>query len=335
MVINNQNQENEQPTQGLSRRGFLGVAATVAGGTLLPHSLMAEETHKLGLPPGKKPSRVVLAEERMAVDGHRIHTIVVKEMLEASLIELTQQKTILDAWMSILKPNDIIGLKFNQSSQEVMGTTKAFAKILIGSLVEAGYRPGNIVCIEAPPGIEKQFGTQVARRGFDLKPVDFGSGSDHLASVLGQITALISVPYLKTHNIAGMTCSLKNLSHAFVKHPARYHRNHCSPFIGDIVNLPEIRSKLKLCIVDALRVVFDKGPEATSTNIKDVGAILTSADPVSTDTVGLSLINRVRRSQGMTPRAKTVEKIGYLVEAHRRGVGVAATHGIDLVRLRR
>jgi len=47
--------------------------------------------------------------------------------------------------------------------------------------------------------------------------------------------------------------------------------------------------------------------------------------------VGLSLINRVRRSQGMPPMAKSVENIDYLVQAHRRGVGVAATHGIELV----
>lgn len=317
--------------EGLSRRGFLGVAATVAGGTLLPHPLRAQDVPKLGLPPGKEPSRVVLAEQRMAVDGHRVHRIVVKEMLEKSMIELTQKGTILDAWMSVLNHDDIIGLKFNRSSQQIIGTTDTFAEILIESILESGYRPDRIVCIEAPRGIAEKYGTQAPRRGYDLKPVDFGSGSDQLASVVGQVTAFVSIPFLKTHNIAGLTCSLKNLSHAFVKHPARYHRNGCSPYIADIVNLPQIRTKLKLCIADALRVVYDKGPEATSNNIQDVGVLMASTDPVSMDTVGLTLLNKIRREQGLPKIARRAENIPYLVEAHRHGIGVAATHGINLI----
>ena len=78
---------------------------------------------------------------------------------------------------------------------------------------------------------------------------------------------MINVPFIKTHNIAGMTCGLKNLSHALVKHPAHYHANGCSPFIGDIVAADPIRKKLKLTIVDAFRVVFQGGPAARVENL--------------------------------------------------------------------
>jgi len=319
----------------LSRRGFLEVAASVAGGSMLAPILYAQDRPKLGLPPGRKPSRVVITKQKMVIDGPKVHKILAREMLEEILIQLTQRVNIKEAWRSILKHDDTVGLKFNQSSQQIIGTTDTLAEIIITSILDAGYRPEQIVCIEAPAGLEDKFSTQPAWSGFDLMPTDFGSGADQMASILGQVTALINIPYLKTHNIAGFTCTLKNLSHAFIKHPARYHHNGCSPFIADIVNLPQIRTKLKLCLVDCLRVVFDKGPEASTTTMEGVGAMLASFDPVAIDMVGLSLINEIRKKKNLNPIAQSAEDIGYLAEAHRLGIGVAVPHGIDLIRLNR
>lgn len=331
--MENKNKHHQIPP--VSRRGFLEVAASVAGGSLLAPTLYAQDRPKLSLSPGRKSSRVVITKQKMVINVPKVHKILAREMLEEILVQLTQRSNIKEAWRSILKHDDTVGLKFNQSSQQIIGTTNTIADILITSILDAGFRPEQIVCIEAPAGLEEKFSTQPAWSGFDLIPADFGSGADQLASVLGQVTALIDIPFLKTHNIAGLTCTLKNLSHAFIKHPARYHHNGCSPFIADIVNLPQIRTKLKLCLVDALRVVFDKGPEATAATIEGTGAMLASFDPVAIDTVGLSLINDVRRKHSLNPIAKSAEDIAYLLEAHRLGIGVAVPHGIDLIRLNR
>ena len=61
-----------------------------------------------------------------------------------------------------------------------------------------------------------------------------GGPRDRLAGVLDQVTAIVNVPFLKTHNLAGMTCCLKNLSHALVKHPAQFHTGGCKE-VADIV----------------------------------------------------------------------------------------------------
>jgi hypothetical protein len=253
-------------------------------------------------------------------------------MLEKALLALTNAENPAQAWSSILKPNDVIGIKFNRCGQEVLGTTDTVAEVLTTSLVEAGWKPDQIVCIEAPMSTTQRLVTRPPQPGYAKAVVDFGSGCDQLASVLSQVTALINVPFLKTHNIAGMSCALKNLSHGFVKHPARYHRRGCSPYIADIVGLTEIRGKLRLCLVDALRVVYDRGPEATAETISPEGLLLASFDPVATDTVGLSIINDIRQRNGLGPVATSAADLEYLAAAHRGGLGIVLSHGIDLVR---
>lgn len=315
----------------LSRRRFLKVTASAAGGSLLQPLARAAPESELRMPRGRPPSRVVQVQSRQVVDGPVVHAALASEMLQKALTSLTGTSTIGQAWQSILKPDDVIGLKFNLSGQEVIGTTSTLADVLIGSIVQAGWRSAQIVCIEAPDGTEARHGTTPAHQGYDSSPTDFGSGADQYASVLRQVTALIDVPYLKTHNIAQMTCTLKNLSHGLIKHPARYHRNGCSPFVADIVSAPPIRSKLRLCLVDAFRVVYARGPDATTETISDEGILLASFDPVATDTVGLARLNDIRRRFQLGPIARSGSEVGYLAEAHRRGLGIALWHGIDLI----
>lgn len=318
----------------LSRRGFLaGLAATAGSGRL--HRLDATpRPEKLRVPAGTPRSRVFQVESTHVVDGPRVHRPLLKEMLHEALTSLTDTPTLSEAWRVVLRPDDVVGLKFCRSGQRLIATTETLAEVLIESLVDAGFGPRQIVCLEAPPGVELRAGTTPARRGYASAPTDFGSGADRYAAVLDQITALVTVPFLKTHNIAGMTCALKNLSHGLIKHPARYHGNGCSPFIGDIVAAPPIRSKLRLCLVDALRVVYDGGPEAHAEGLSGAGVLLAAFDPVATDRVGLSILNAIRREHGLNPVARSVEELAYLAAAHRRGLGVALWDGIDRVRNR-
>ncbi len=254
-------------------------------------------------------------------------------MLDTALTSLTGASNPSAAWRRILHSDDVVGLKFNRSGQQSIGTTPSVARTLVASLAEAGWAPSRIVCIEAPPGTDSELRTMPADGGFDNTLIDFGSGTDQFARVLGQVTALISVPYLKTHNITGLTCSLKNLSHGLIKHPARHHRNGCDPYIADIVAAPIIREKLRLFLVDALRVVYEGGPAATNATLSDEGVLLASFDPVAVDLVGLTLLNEVRAKRGLDPVIDSADGLPYLATAHQRGLGVAVWHGIDLWRV--
>ncbi len=315
----------------LSRRRFLGLAASAAGGAVLRSAKAEDAKPTLTMPPGVPRSRVVQVRSRHVVDGSTVHRVLLGEMVDAALTTVTQTTTVAEAWRTLLGPGDVIGLKFNRSGQGIIGTTPFLADALVTSLVDSGWQPDQIVCIEAPPLVGTSYATAVPVPGWDREETNFGSGSDQLASVLRQVTALIDVPFIKTHNIAGMTCALKNLSHGLVKHPARYHDHGCSPYIADIVALEPIRSKLKLCLVDALRTVFDGGPEPSEGFISNAGMILVSVDPVATDAVALGVLGKIRRREGFSQIARSPEDLDYLAVAHRRGLGIALSHGIEVV----
>lgn len=318
---------------GVSRRRFMGVAASAAAGSLLSMRDASAEG-RLRLPPGTPRARVVHTHSAHVIRGRTVHRTLLDEMLQETLTSLTGTASVRNAWHSILKPDDVIGLKFSRSARRIIGTTDAMAEVLVSSIVRAGWSPDRIICLEVAPELEERLGTKRATPGYRAEPVDFGSGTDRFAAALDQMTALINVPFLKTHNIAGITGALKNLSHGLVMHPARYHGNGCAPYIGDIVAAPPIRSRLRLCLVNAIRVVFDGGPAATAQTLSDDGGLLASFDPVAVDLVGLAAINDTRRRMDLEPVARSAEEIGYLAAAHRLGLGVAVWHGIDLRRLR-
>ncbi len=315
---------------GMSRREFLAAAA-VAAGTVPVSEVVAGPAHK-------KPSRprvdVVQVTSDHVVRGRQVHHAVMPEMLDLSLRSFTGEATASDAWRSILRPSDVIGIKFNSSAAEALGVSEPFAKAVIRSLLEAGFARDQIIPIEAPGRLIGSLGVGSPVRGWQADPVDFGSGQDHLSAVLDQVTAIINVPFLKTHNIAGVTCSLKNLSHGLIKHPARYHGSHCSPYIGDIVALPQIRSKLRLNLVNALRTVFDGGPEARDDCTWDSGIILAGANPASVDSVGLELINSQRIILGLAAVDDSVNKSVHLAAAEKRGLGHVNTHRLEIARYR-
>ncbi len=311
----------------LSRRDFLAASACAAA------SVPLAPVAALQAVGGDSRPKVIRVASDHVVRGRYVHDAVLREMLELTLTTLTGKKDAATAWRSVLRPDDMIGLKFNSSGAAALATNEKLAGEMITSILSAGFERRQIVAIEAPDKVYAAHGVSRPVYGWQSEPTEFGSGRDNLAVVLDQVTAIVNVPFLKSHNIAGITCSLKNLSHAMVKHPARFHANHCAPFIGDIVALSQIRDKLRLNIVNALRVVFDKGPEPRSAGTWDAGMLLGGIDPVATDSTGLDIVNSQRLLLGMDGIDLT-GRAHHLRAAWKRGVGQYGLHEIERVKLR-
>ncbi|MBN1510582.1 MAG: DUF362 domain-containing protein [Phycisphaerae bacterium] len=320
----------------LSRRAFLAGTTAAAAGLAVagPERLWAGPASQPAATTHPSTPLVVQARSEYVIEGRTVQKTILGEMLDWCLSTLTGTATAADAWKSVLRPDDVIAVKFNQSAAMGLGTTPAFAQILIESLIHAGWKPEQLVPIEVPDTIHQAFGTTRPSTDWQEEEVDFGSGRDQLAGVLKQVTAIVNVPFMKTHNIAGLTASLKNLSHALVKHPARFHDNHCCPYIGDIVALPQIRDRLRINIVNALRSVFDGGPDATDDSTWQSGMVLAGIDPVAVDTVCLERLNRERktnRTRNFKPLPYIDEDrrvVAYLDAASRKGLGCSQLHSI-------
>ena len=325
----------DQPARssGLSRRDFISRSSTLALGAAVGGTLSAQPRARATPPAHGQPATVVRVRSDNVIHVQQVDRRVLAQMLHQGLTAVTGASSSTQAWKKLLKPDDIVGLKFNRSAADALGTTLPMADVLVRSLSEAGFAPAQIVPIEVPEAVYGETGACRPNKGWAAQETAFGSGRDHLAGVLDQVTAIINVPFLKTHNIAGLTCCLKNLSHALVKHPARFHANHCSPYIADIVALPKISGKLRLHIVNSLRLVFDGGPEATQAAVASGGVLFFGTDPVAVDTVGLEHLNHKRLEEGLEPIRPNGGRLQYLPRAAELGLGCCELPDIALVKI--
>lgn len=205
----------------------------------------------------------------------------------------------------------------------MMGTNSSMGKVLLDSLIDADLSPDRMTMLECDDSVVRDYRLRHSDHRWQEKAMVFGdSGKDVFRADLEWATAIINVPFLKTHHLATMTCCLKNLSHGLIRHPSRFHEGGCDPAIAEIVAHPQIRNRLKLNIVNGLRVVFDRGAEASERDFASEGLLLVSEDPVATDMVGFATLNKIRAERGLGPLLPAPQRPKYLDTAGRIGLGV-------------
>ncbi|HEX5444823.1 MAG TPA: DUF362 domain-containing protein [Pirellulales bacterium] len=138
----------------------------------------------------------------------------------------------------------------------------------------------------------------------------------HLSNIITRkVDKFISIPVLKDHRSAGVTLSLKNLSHGSVNNVARSHItrynpaegyypgatiNQCGEFIPAAVSLPPIRQKAVLQILDGLLGTWEGGPGIWNKTFAtwEYQSLLFATDPVALDHVGWRIIDAKRAAEG-------------------------------------
>jgi hypothetical protein len=266
---------------------------------------------------------VEIQDARVLVDG-RADDVILADLIDLGLRVLTGLPTATEALQHILGPARRIAVKFNHVDAERIGTNEAVARVLAAALAAAGYGPGSITLVEAPSGLAGELKMASPQSGWG-PAIRVGGRLEEMANWVYESDAIINVPFLKAHAIAGMSGAMKNIAYAAIRHPARYHDNGCSPYIGEVIVNKELSSRLKLTIVTALRVLVDPQSGAEHSPLADVGRLLFGFDPVALDTVGLEVLLRLRRDLRITTRlqAPSVAAAGEL------GAGRCAAYGID------
>jgi hypothetical protein len=306
-----------------TRRRFLTAVASCGAAIWAGGRESFGQARSSGSPALPVPPEVCEVFMKEAVINRRAHPTLVGQMLRQALCLAARREDVGEAWREWVGDDDVILLKFNQSGADAIRTSEVMCRAVVSSLGRADIAPDRIMLLEAPGHLAGELGTRSLPAGWADKEHDFGSGRDRLRAALEEATAIINVPFLKTHNLAGMTGCLKNLSHGLVKHPGHYHDGGCSPYIGDIVGCEAIRSKLRLNIVDALRVMVDQGPQASEEFVDPAQLLLVGKDPVAVDMCGLFWLNRLRRDRGLAPVGGRHQQVAYLRAAEASGVGSA------------
>ena len=153
-------------------------------------------------------------------------------------------------------------------------------------------------------------------------PKDDRRFRSHLSVVVSRIASkVITLPVLKDHRSAGVTLSLKNMSHGMNNNVARSHLggiahgmpdgsgvtvtgpNQCNTFIPTAVAQHALRRKATLHILDGLIGVYEGGPGCWN---RTWGAwpyrsLLFATDPVALDHVGWDILDAKRAREGWRP----------------------------------
>lgn len=241
----------------VTRRDFVRgtIAATI--GTSIFGFKWAEGKEK-----AVRSSLVTIVRDKNAMDSSKnVDATILNKMLEQTLIKVTGQKNTRDAWLSLVKPDDVIGLvptpHLNPTHDEVVDAVKR-------SLVNAGIPQESIMPAQGGP----------------RKPKD--------------CTALIALPALKAHWLTGIGTVIKNYI-LYSGHPSRYHQSDSSK-LGEIWHLPFVKGKTRLVLVDALYPLCDKGPQPDPRYKWAYNGLIAGTDPVAVDTVCLRIIEEKRRA---------------------------------------
>jgi len=209
-----------------------------------------------------RSSLVTVVRDKSAMDAsNNVNGSILEKMLEQTLIKFTGQKNTKDAWLSLVKPNDLIGLvptdHLNPTHDEVVDVVKS-------SLVDAGIPRDRIIDAQGSPRMPKK------------------------------CTALIALPALKAHWLAGIGTVLKNYI-MFSGSPDSYHKGN-SAKLGEIWNLPFVKGKTKLVLVDSLYPLCDKGPQPDPRYQWAYNGLIAGTDPVAVETVCLKIITEKRKA---------------------------------------
>ncbi len=238
----------------LTRRDFVrGTVSTTLGLSVMgTPSLQAAES-------ARSSQVVVVRDEKVMGEGNSVNVEILKTMLNETVQRITGKKSGKEAWLSLFKPEDTIGLvntpHLNPTHSELVDAVRA-------GLTEAGIPADKIVIAQGGP--DKPEGC----------------------------TALIAIPALKAHWLTGIGTVMKNYI-TFSGRPKDYHGEENAK-LGEIWNLPQVKDKTKLILVDALRPLCDKGPQPDPRYMWNYNGLIAGKDPVAVETICLKIITEKR-----------------------------------------
>jgi uncharacterized protein (DUF362 family) len=224
----------------------------------------------------------------------------------------------------------------------MLSSSPALTTAIVEGLLAAGLQKKNIIVWERSSRELENAGYKISRsglktmgsdelpdRGYGDRLAVAGSVGTVFSRIMEDIDALISVPVLKDHDLAGVSGAMKNMYGA-IFNPNKFHANHCDPFVADLCSHPLIKGKLRLAVCDASRVQIQNGPAYFPRYAREYGGLLVSRDPVAIDFCGWTIIDTLRREAGLPRLAESGREPSYIKTAARLGLGRA-----DELRIRR
>lgn len=208
---------------------------------------------------GTKPiTTVVIVRSKDVLDKDgNVAKPVLEKMLDKGMAQLSGKKTPVDAWKQYLKPEDAVGIKMSK-----------MITVTHTELTDAMTQRVNAIGVKNVTTWDRDA----------KKPEEF--------------TAIINVPGMKTHWLSGVGVAIKNYAGCHPK-PSQYHADACAD-LAAMWDHPSLKGKTRLIVIDALKVLYNGGPQVDPKYMWDYKGLIFGTDPVAVDTVCLNIIQKKR-----------------------------------------
>ena len=254
------------------------------------------------------------------------------------LLTLTRTANVSDAWRSLVRTNDTVGIKIFSQPGPLSGTRPAVVAAIVRGLLVAGLPPDKIIIWDKHADdlraagffkLGKQLGVRVAgavEAGYEEtnfylpdSPVigslvwgdsEFGKKGDGIGKksyvsklVSREITKIISVVPLLNENDAGLCGHFFSLTLGSVDNTRRFEgdADRLAVALPEIYALPSVGDRVVLNVTDALLGQYQGGPASFLQFASVLDQIWLSRDPVALDTLALKELARQRRLFSVPP----------------------------------
>lgn len=276
-------------------------------------------------------------------DNHDVNREIASRTINQALMRITGSSSGSAAWRKLFPPHHRVAIKLSCLPGKPLSSSRGVVMAIVDNLLAAGLEGGNIYVWERTARELREAGFAVGRGRINILGTDnfpsggysqtveiSGSVGTCFSKIMDEVDAIISVPVLKDHDIAGVSIGLKNFYGA-IHNPNKFHDNNCDPYVADLCNHPLIRKKLKLTICDASRIQVHNGPAYFPRYSLEYGALLISTDPVALDRVGWNILEKERQKQGLKPLSVEKRAPKYINSAARLKLGCADLARIQVI----
>jgi uncharacterized protein (DUF362 family) len=324
---------------------FLRTEHALAASDKTPASLAASPP--AGFTPFAAPGRVVRVEKADALQPNELYPKpeATGPMLEKALCELTGEPDLVKAVARFVHKDDKVCVKVNGIAKQNMATNKELVLPFIEAMIAAGVPATSITVLEQYRNFLQ--GTRISERNVPAgvkvavhlnedatmpERIIQGTGvRTKFARVLTESTAVINFALVKDHSICGYTGALKNMTHGCTINPQDFHGHHASPQIALLYAQDVVKSRVRLCIADAFKVMAHGGPLWKQPQyVSTYGSIFVSTDPVAIDTIGWEVVEAHRAAKKLRTLTAEGREPAYIKAAADLGLGIADRSAIKL-----
>ena len=317
--------------------------------------------------PGQDQPRVVIVHDPRATHLLSAQSERVVTMVARGVTAFTGKPDPAAAWRSLVKPEDVVGIKVHSAPGAASGTRPAVAAAVVRGLLEAGHAPRRIVIWDRRledlrtagfADVAAQFGVRVAGAmdaGFDPslayensvlgQPVfgDFDFGRTVTNGIAGRksyfsrlltrdLTRHIIIAPLLNHNQAGVSGILYTMASASVDNFLRFEINPglLTSAVPEIFGETLIADRVALNIVDALIGQYEGSQRTRLHYSATLNEIRLGTDPVALDVLSLDELNRIRMAAGV---GAVTNRAGLYDNARLVELGTDDLHRLDIQRV--